>query len=152
MKTTFQNFVLIFVILFAASTVVSCKKDEAKIPEILNFELGHDNSKTVRAGSDLHVEAEVIAQNRIDVIEIDIHYEGVHTKSVRIAHIEDDHEWDLSIIYGKFRNLKNTTFHEDIEVPFNTKPGEYHFTFTVIDLEGFSTSYEDYLIVLEPEI
>lgn len=151
MKTITDNILKVFVILAIAIVTISCSKDdEVKMPEILEFELGHNNSKTVRAGSDLHIDAEILAENRIDVIEIDIHYEGEHVKSLRIAGA--DHGWEFEISYDKFRGLKNTTFHEDIDVPADARPGEYHFHFKVIDMEGYTASFEDDLIVLEPEI
>jgi hypothetical protein len=151
MKTISDNILKVFVILAIAIITMSCSKDdEAKMPEILEFELGHNNSKTVRAGSNLHIDAGIIAENRIDVIEIDIHYEGEHVKSLRVA--VEYHGWEFEITYDKFRGLKNTTFHEDIPVPADAKPGEYHFHFKVIDMEGYAASFEDDLIVLTPEI
>jgi hypothetical protein len=74
MKTNIENILKGFVILAMALITVSCSKDdEVKMPEILEFELGYDNSKTVHAGSHLHIDADIIAENGIDVIEIEIH-------------------------------------------------------------------------------
>ena len=150
MRTNFENIFKGFIILAIAIITVSCgKDDEVKMPEILEFELGYDNSKTVHAGSHLHIDADIIAENGIEVIEVEIHQEGEHVKSHRIA--VENHEWELEITYDKFRGLKNTTFHEDIEVPADAEPGEYHFYFKVIDMEGYTASYEDDLIILAPE-
>jgi hypothetical protein len=151
MKTISDNILKVFVILAIAVITLSCSKDdEVKMPEILEFELGYNNSKTVRAGSPLHIDADILAENGIDVIEIDIHYEGEHVGSLKIA--GEFHRWELEIVYDKFRGLKNTTFHEDIDVPVDAEPGEYHFHFKVIDLKGYTVSFEDDLIVLAPEI
>jgi hypothetical protein len=151
MKTISDNIFNVFAILALAIITLSCSKDdEVKMPEILEFELGNNNSKTVRAGGYLHIDADILAENGIDVIEIDIHYEGEHVGSLKIAGA--DHGWDFEITYDKFRGLKNTTFHEDIDVPADAKPGEYHFLFRVTDMEGYTASYEDDLIVLAPEI
>jgi hypothetical protein len=151
MKTNFNNILKGFIIMAIALITVSCSKDdEVKMPEILEFELGYDNSKTVHAGSQLHIDADIIAENGIDVIEIEIHHEGEHAGSLKIA---DAHlEWELEITYDKFRGLKNTNFHEDIEVPADAEPGEYHFHFKVIDMEGYTVSYEDDLVILAPEV
>ena len=146
-----QNTFKILVITIFVITIVSCNdKDEIKMPEILDFELGHDNSKTARAGGDLHIDAEIIAENRIDVIEIEIHLEGAHKKSLGSAN--DDHGWEVDMIFDKFRGLKNTTFHEDLDIPVDALPGEYHFHFKVIDMEGYTVSIEEELVILEPEI
>jgi hypothetical protein len=150
MRTNIKNILKGFVILAMAMITLSCSKDEVKMPEILEFELGYDNSKTVHAGNHLHIDADIIAENGIDVIEIEIHYEGEHAGSLKIA--DAHHGWELEITYDKFRGLKNTTFHEDIEVPADAEPGEYHFHFRVIDMEGYTASYEDELVVLAPEI
>jgi hypothetical protein len=150
MRTKFENIAKISVILIFAIITTSCNDEEINMPEILDFELGYENSKTVRAGEGLHIDSEIIAENGIDVIEIGIHYEGDHKKSVRIANGDDHHEWEVEITYDKFRGLKNTTFHEDINVPLNAEPGEYHFHFKVIDMEGYTAEIEEDLMVLEP--
>ena len=152
MKTKNNNILKAFVILaIAIITISSCSKDdEIKMPEILEFELGYNNSKTVHAGSHLHIDADIIAENGIDVIEIDIHYEGEHVNSIKIA--GEQHSWELEITYDKFRGLKNTTFHEDIDVPADAEPGEYHFHFKVIDMKGYTASFEDDLVVLAPKV
>ncbi|MGF1585099.1 MAG: DUF4625 domain-containing protein [Bacteroidales bacterium] len=153
MRITIHNIIKISLILVFVLTAVSCEKDEdIKMPEILDFELGHDNSKTGYLGSDFHIEANIIAENNIDIIEIEIHYEGVHTKSIRIANGDDHHHWEIDTIYDKFRGLKNTTFHEHIKIPLNAEPGEYHFHFKVIDMEGYTAEIEEDLIIKEPEV
>lgn len=149
MKTIIHNTVKIFMVTFFLITAVSCNdNDEIKMPEILEFELGHDNSKTARAGGDLHIDADIIAENGIDVIEIEIHLEVDHKKSLGSA--SNDHHWVVDIIYDKFRGLKNTTFHEDLYIPVDALPGEYHFHFKVIDMEGYTVSIEEELVILEP--
>jgi len=149
MRTKIQNIVKISVILIFAIITTSCNDEEINMPEILDFELGYENSKTARAGGDLHIDAEIIAENRIDVIEIEIHLEGAHKKSLGSAH--DDHSWEVDMIFDKFRGLKNTTFHEDLDIPVDALPGEYHFHFKVIDMEGYTVSIEEELVILEPE-
>jgi hypothetical protein len=151
MKTNFENILKVNLILAIAIIILSCSKnDEVKMPEILEFELGYNNSKTVHAGNHLHIDAEIIAENGIDVIEIEIHYEGVHVGSLKIA--DAHYGWELEVTYDKFRGLKNTTFHEDLEIPADAEPGDYHFYFKVIDMEGYTASYEDDLIILAPEV
>lgn len=150
MRTKIQNIAKISVVLIFAIITTSCEDEKINMPEILDFELGHDNSKTARAGGDLHIDAEIIAENRIDVIEIEIHLEGAHKKSLGSAN--DDHGWEVDMIFDKFRGLKNTTFHEDLDIPVDALPGEYHFHFKVIDMEGYTVSIEEELVILEPEI
>jgi hypothetical protein len=150
MKPTGTNNIAIIILLTLLITVVSCKKDEAGMPEISDLELGYDNTKKVKAGSELHIDAEIVAPNGIDIIVIDIHFEDDHLKSTTIA--ENEHEeWVVNISYDKFRGLKNTKVHEDMHVPANAEPGRYHFSLKVIDMEGYTAEVEEYIEVLEPE-
>jgi hypothetical protein len=139
-----KRFIIILVISMAA---VSCEKEETKMPEILSFELGYENSKTVNAGSDLHIDAEILAENGIDLIIVEIHFKGDHKKSISVAD-EDHHGWEVNISWDKFMGLKNTSFHEHIEVPDDAEPGEYHFHFRVVDMEGYTAEFEDDIEVL----
>ncbi len=148
-----QNTFKILVIIIFVTIAVSCSdKDEIKMPEIVDFELGYENSKTGYLGSGFHIEAKIIAENNIDIIVIEIHYEGDHKKSIIIANSDHHHEWEVDITYDKFRGLKNTTFHEHVNVPLNAEPGDYHFHFKVIDMEGYTAEVEEDIEIREPEV
>ena len=133
-------------------TLSSCDKDEMAKPRILNFELGYENSGIGYLGSDLHIEAEIIAEGKIDRVIIEIHHEGEHGhKSFSKVLHHDDHKWEVDSTYTKFYGLKNTTFHEHIDVPLWAEVGEYHFHMKVIDLEGNQTEREADLEIMAPE-
>ena len=139
----------LFAIIVIATALISCDKDEVKKPEILNFELGYENSKTAYLGSELHIDADIIAENGIDRIVIEIHYEGDHHKSFVLA--DSDHECEFDHTYTEFKDLKNTKFHNHIDIPLDAEPGEYHFHFKVIDIEGYTAEIEDDIEILEPK-
>ncbi|MCA1746361.1 MAG: DUF4625 domain-containing protein [Bacteroidales bacterium] len=135
-------------VLAALIVMTSCGKIEK--PEIVSFELGYENSKTAYVGGDLHMDAEIVAEGRIDVIRIEIHPEGDHAKKgVRSA--LDEGEWEVDTTYTRFSGLKNTTFHDDIEIPADAETGHYHFYFEVTDMEGYQTVYEEEFELLVPE-
>ena len=136
-------------VLAAVVVMTSCGKAEK--PEIVSFELGYENSKTAYAGDDLHMDAEVVAEGTIDMIRIVIHPEGGHTKK-GVRSVSDEGEWEVDTTYTRFSGLKNTIFHEDIEIPADADPGYYHFYFEVTDMEGYQTVYEDELELLAPQI
>ncbi len=121
--------------------IVSCENTGR--PEILSFELGMEGDKMAAAGDELHMEAEVVAEGTIDRIEVEIHSEGDHDHKKGLLSDEDEGEWEFDTVYTKFSGLKNTSFHEHIEVPATAEPGEYHFYFKVIDMEGYQTVHED---------
>ncbi|MEX0983061.1 MAG: DUF4625 domain-containing protein [Bacteroidales bacterium] len=145
MKSTIVNSTLLIA---AAVVMASCGKTEK--PEIGSFELGYENSKIAYVGADLHMDAEIVAEGRIDVIRIEIHPEGDHAKKgVRSA--LDEGEWEVDTTYTRFSGLKNTTFHDDIEIPADAETGHYHFYFEVTDMEGYQTVIEEELEIKIPD-
>jgi hypothetical protein len=140
--------VRISMLLAAVVVMTSCGKAEK--PEIGSFELGYENSKSANAGDELHMDAEVVAEGTIDVIRIVIHPEGGHDKKgVRL--VSDEGEWEVDTTYTKFSGLKNTTFHEHLDVPMDAEPGDYHFHFEVVDMDGYQTVFEEELEIKLPD-
>jgi hypothetical protein len=119
----------------------ACKKEETENakPAISALELGYNNSHTVVLGSDLHIEAEVVAEGKIQTIQIEIHAEG-----------GDKGSWIFDSVYTEFAGLKNTTFHKHVDLPLDTDPGHYHFHFIVTDQEGQQTTLEEVVEVVLP--
>ena len=94
-------------------------------PVVALNEVGEENSKTAIAGSDLHLEGEITAENRIKRIDIEIHQEEGGEFRV-----------EKSFTEGKYIGVKNTTFHEHIDIPAEAPAGAYHLHFTVTDQLG----------------
>ena len=142
MKTkAFFTLLVITVIFFAA-----CQKDPSP-PVITILELGdgdtHGNDHTAKIGGDLHMEVEVVAEGKIDKIQVRVHPEGEHYE-------EGEHEeWEIDTTYTKFSGLKNTTFHEHLEIDLSAEPGDYHFDFIVTDMEGNQSDAEADLKIIE---
>ncbi len=136
-------------ILFSASLMVSsCKKDDPIIdkPVISNYELGYSNNKTAYPGSDLHIEADVVATGKIQSIRVWIHLE----EAAKSGDSKDDTEWSVDTVYTKFSGLKNSNFHEHLDIPISATLGIYHFHFSITDMEGNVTEMEDDLNVVAP--
>ncbi len=137
---------IFFILVLAVTTVfTACEKEETPKPEINNFELGYENNKTVHAGEDLHIDAEIVALGKIDRIQIVIHkhhHEHEHKSLTALKHAA---EWELDTVYTKFSGLKNTRFHEHIDIPEHAEEGEYAVHFIVIDMEGNTGSIDDEL-------
>ena len=127
----------------------SCGKEDIAGPVIHLTELGYDNTRIGYAGSDLHIEADIIAEGKIDVVTVEIHPEGEHAgKSASQFPYED--EWEVDTTYTKFSGLHNTTFHEHISIPVDTEASLYHFHFLVTDKEGFQTVVEEEIEIQQP--
>lgn len=133
--------------------LVSCDKKES--PKITIHELGYENTKTVKAGSDLHIDAEILAPLKIASIQLIIHSEAEHAVKVPMKAkglSQDVSEWEVDSIYTKgYVGLKNADFHEHLEVPLSAEPGHYHVHIKVTDSEGNQTVKEDEIEVLSPD-
>ncbi len=119
--------------------IASCEKDDdvAK-PIISNLELGIGNSRTAYIGSDLHIQAEIIAEGKIDKITVEIH-------------LEEGSRDEIEAIYDEFAGLKNTTFHKHVIIPKEIPAGTYHCHITVTDQTGNSTTVEEEISIQELE-
>lgn len=151
MKTTIKMMVIAA---FSTALFMSCEPNETVKPVIQNVELGMQNSKTATVGGDLHVEADIIAEGKIASIRLVIHPEGeeAHVPAYQaVSKLNASEEWELDSIYtGVYANLKNTQFHEHIDIPADAPTGEYHLHLIVTDLEGNQTTYEDEIELLAP--
>lgn len=143
---------LMAVALIAGSLFTSCEKDEETNPKpvITLNELGYENSKIAYAGTDLHIEAEVVAEGKIDYVTIEIHPEGEHDEKLSSTTLHEG-EWEVDTTFTEFSGLKNTTFHKHIDVPVNAEVGHYHFHFIVTDMDGQQTTVEEELEIQQPD-
>lgn len=148
MKNTIKFSLLLFS--FSTFLFVSCTKEDDKLPPQINgFELGYENSGIAYLGSDLHLEAEILSDAKIDRITLLIHHEGEHGKK-STYYLMEEGEWEIDTTYTKFTGLKNTSFHEHFDVPLEIETGEYHLDFAVIDMDGNKTEIERDLIIEAP--
>ncbi|MGV8138992.1 MAG: DUF4625 domain-containing protein [Mangrovibacterium sp.] len=136
MNTTIKTIAL-FSVLTGMLFFTSCDKDDdvAK-PVISELELGIGDSHVAYIGADLHIEAEIEAEGRIDMITVEIHQEEGSSDEIEAG-------------YDEFSGLKNTTFHKHVDIPAETEAGTYHVHITVTDQEGNQTTVEDEITIEE---
>ncbi|RXG11437.1 DUF4625 domain-containing protein [Leeuwenhoekiella aestuarii] len=134
-------------------TLSSCSDDDNELvveeaPVISNFEFGegssHGDEQVAYKGSDIHLEAEIVAEATVSSIALDIH---AHDLEVG----EGEEEWDFEQIWddAEYQAI-NPTFHEHIDVPATAPAGEYHITLTVTDANGNSTEVEGHIHIEDP--
>lgn len=116
--------------------ISSCSDDNeedntAKKPVVTLNEVGEENSKTAAAGSDLHLEGDITAENGIKRIDIEIRPDSGSGLIIKKSFTE-----------GKYIGVKNTTFHEHIDIPVEAPAGGYHLYFTVTDQQGQTETVE----------
>lgn len=133
-------------ILFAALLAIgfsACDKNESPVIEI--HELGYENTATVVQGADLHIDAEIVAEHKISTIQLTIHSDAAHGSDM----IQSADEWEVDSVYStKYAGVKNTDFHEHLEVPATAPAGFYHLHLIVTDMEGNQTTAEKEFEVL----
>ncbi|UOB17467.1 DUF4625 domain-containing protein [Abyssalbus ytuae] len=138
MKTNLKH---LGIVAFLGITLYSCSSDDDDpnyaAPVISDMEVGIGNSHVGYVGSDLHVEAEVVAEGTISTIDVEIHMEN------------ESAGWVYEYTYEEFSGLLNTTFHKHIDIPEGTTTGEYHFHFTVTDIQGNQTTVEEHIDIEE---
>jgi len=139
------NLKIMAIIAIFATFLTSCEKD-VKAPVISDVEIGLKNSKIAYIGSDLHLQASIVAEGKISKIQVTIHpaseAEHVSAMKAKLATVHEG-EWEVDTTYTKFTGLKNTTFHEHIDVPVNAPQEEYHLHIIVVDMEGNTSEFEE---------
>lgn len=136
MKKNILKTMTLFLVVFLG--LYSCKdKDRVEKPVINLTEVGHNNSMKVKQGEDMHLEASIVAEGLIKRIDVQMHQEAAQGTTINKSFTE-----------GKYVGVKNTTFHEHIEIPISTPLGEYHLHFIVTDKEGQTSMKEAHINVL----
>ncbi|WP_158865638.1 DUF4625 domain-containing protein [Maribellus comscasis] len=135
MKTTIKTIALLFVATMMLF-ITSCDKENPDRPVISDLELGISDNHVAYAGADLHIEALIEAEGRIDVVEVEIHQ-------------EEGSSDEIDSTFTEFAGLKSTTFHKHVDIPEDTPIGTYHVHITVTDQEGYQTTVEDEIEIEE---
>ena len=130
-----NNIIRIFVIITLAVVFAACRKTPSA-PKITLTEVGHENSGKAEQGDDMHLEADILAEGLIKSIHVEIHQES------------GSYEIEKSYTSGKYIGVKNTEFHEHIDIPADAPLGKYHLHLTVTDNEGQTATAEAHVEVI----
>ena len=114
----------------------ACQKNPSA-PKITLTEVGHENGGKAEQGDDLHLEADIVAEGLIQRIRVEIHQEN------------GSYEIEKNYATGKYIGVKNTEFHEHIDIPADAPLGAYHLHITVTDKEGQTATAKAHLEVIE---
>ncbi len=116
--------------------LISCNEEGVNRPVISDLELGLNNSHVAYIGADLHIEAEIVAEGKIQKISVEIHQ-------------EEGSSDEIEVDFDEFVGLRNTTFHKHIDIPSSIIASTYHCHIIVIDMEGNSTTVEEEISIEE---
>lgn len=119
----------------------SCSNDDdnelnVSKPTATLAEVGEENCKEATAGKDLHLEGDLLAEGLIARIDVTIATADGTTTVVRKSYTE-----------GKYIGVKNTTFHEHLDIPADAAAGAYKLTFVVTDQLGQSATFTSNLTI-----
>lgn len=114
-------FCVFSLVLSSCSDDDDAKQSVAK-PVVALAEVGKENSKEAIAGKDLHLEGDLVADGLIARIDVTIAAKNGNKTIVKQSYTE-----------GKYIGVRNTTFHEHLDIPADAAPGAYTVTFVVTD-------------------
>ncbi|MFC3196642.1 DUF4625 domain-containing protein [Parapedobacter deserti] len=145
MKAQKINYIIGF-IGFAALGASSCKKDTAPdpiAPVIENVEVGRGDNGIGVAGEDFHLEIDVVAGDRIDIILIRIEQRPDETYA---------REWSHEVTWEQYRGARNTNVHQHFDIPEDAPAGRYDFVIIVHDQNGTRLEERRTLNISAPQV
>jgi len=132
----------ITLLLLLAIFATSCKKDknpEITAPTATNIEIGTANNKQAIRGRDFHLNADVVAGDKIKAVEI---------KIVQRAGQTYTSTWKFELAWDQYNGAKNTNVHKHFTIPAEAPEGKYDFYFIVQDENGTKLEIkEDFTII-----
>ncbi|KAF2508835.1 DUF4625 domain-containing protein [Flavobacterium foetidum] len=129
MKTT----KILIAFLVSAFAFTACDNDdnpnetETAKPTIDKIELGLGNNEIGTIGEDFHFNAEVIAGDKIENVQIKIQ---------QIAGENYSKVWSHEISWPQYAGAKNTTIHKHFDIPSDAAEGKYDFIIIITDQNG----------------
>ncbi|WP_067151488.1 DUF4625 domain-containing protein [Pseudotamlana agarivorans] len=142
MKTKLKN--LLLVIPLVCLLFSSCESDDPEplMPTIDNVEIGLQNNEIGVIGRDFHFNAEILAGDKIDLVQIKIEPKEEETYAS---------PWSYEITWNEFKGVKNATVHEHFNIPEDAVEGDYDFTIVVSDENGAVLEEKRNITIMLPE-
>ncbi|MDT0678535.1 DUF4625 domain-containing protein [Autumnicola musiva] len=125
----------------------SCSNDDDQNIEpaeatLTNIEIGLNNNERGIIGRDFHLNADIVAGERIDMVSVDI---------LPREHEEYAGDWSFNISWDEYSGLRNTTVHKHFDIPDDAVEGVYDFIITVSDENGSISEEVRTITIFLPE-
>lgn len=124
--------------------LVSCKKDaetpEVIAPKVENVEIGYANNKQAIRGRDFHFNADILAGDKIESVQVKILPKADQTYTS---------SWKMEIAWDEFVGLKNANVHKHFTVPAEAPEGIFDFSFVVHDINGSKLELKEDLQIFD---
>ena len=108
----------------------SCEDDPDPVlpmPTIENVEIGLNNNEIGVIGRDFHLNADILAGHKIDLVQVKIE---------PIAGESYDGTWSFELTWEQYKGAKNTNVHKHFDIPEDAVEGRYDFFLIVTDENG----------------
>jgi len=126
--------------------ITACDSDDTESeqvpPSISNVEVGLNNNEIGVVGRDFHLNAEILAGDKIDLVQIKIEpIEGETYTST----------WSFEKSWDEFKGIKNATVHKHFDIPETAVEGFYTFTIVITDENGTSLETQTNITIYTAE-
>jgi len=122
---------IILAFMLVSELFVSCKKDEEvpglTQPKAENVEIGYANNKQAIRGRDFHFNADLLAGDKIESVQVKILPKAGETYTSA---------WKMEIAWKEYKGLKNANVHKHFTIPLEAPEGKFDFFFIVNDVNG----------------
>lgn len=123
---------IITAVLLFMTLLNACKKDEVEEPELSkpkveNVELGLGDAGIAVIGEDFHFNADLLAVNKLDTVQIRIRQRAGESYSKA---------WTHEITWMQYKGLRNANVHKHFAIPADAAEGKYDFVVIVKDEDG----------------
>ena len=122
----------------------ACSDDPEPVlpsPTIDNIEIGAADNRMGVIGRDFHLEMDVLAGDKIDVIQVKIDPKEGETYAS---------PWSFELTWEQFKGAKNTTVHQHFDIPEDAVEGVYNFIIIVKDENGTALVESYDLQIMDP--
>lgn len=127
-----KQYLKLYLFLLAIASFTGCKKDNeaAQVlpkPTIDKVEIGLSNNEIGVIGKDFHLNAEVLAGDKIESVQVKIQQRSGEAYAK---------VWSHEITYVQYKDAKNATIHKHFDIPADAAEGKYDFLIIVNDQNG----------------
>lgn len=139
-------YIIFLSIALVSGLSVSCKKDNQSAPEAAkpiadNIEIGTGNNKSALRGRDFHLNADLLAGDKISDVQVKILQKSTESYSA---------SWKFELSWAEFKGVKNTNVHKHFTIPIEAPEGKYDFFFIVLDENGSKLEIREDFVITDP--
>ena len=124
----------------------SCSWDnnliESLQPTISNVEIGLSNNEIGVIGRDFHLNAEIIAADKLDLVQVT--FKPIEGESYAGS-------WSFQLSWDEYKGVKNATVHKHFDIPEHAVEGKYDFTIIVNDENGTTLEEKGNITIYKAE-